>query len=66
MRVDLSPVKNDNGDVILIDIHVDGEWIGSARTEGQCDQLVRNHLITRNQAARSGRTGGRVPGRARG
>lgn len=38
----LRPVLNKDGGVILIDMYVDGVWIGSRRTEAQCREALRH------------------------
>lgn len=43
MNVELKPVADPKtGEVQLIDIFIDGKWIGSRRTEEQCRQEVGN------------------------
>lgn len=43
MSIELKPVADPkSGEVQLIDIFIDGQWIGSRRTEEQCRQGVRN------------------------
>lgn len=39
MRV--SPVRDAEGNVIVYDIYLNGEWVGSRRTKEQCASLIR-------------------------
>jgi len=39
MPVSIVPVSAD-GKAVLYDIYVDGEWVGSRRTIGQCHEFV--------------------------
>lgn len=37
LRFETAPVRDKRGDIVLYDMYVYGEWIGSRRTLEQCD-----------------------------
>jgi len=43
MTTEIMPVRDEKGDVVLLDMFVGGEWIGSRRTREQCKQALESH-----------------------
>ena len=40
MKTELVPVYEENGNILLYDMYVNGNWIGSRRTVEQCDRIL--------------------------